>query len=98
MKSHKIQIRSEREFQTLMESLDQEMRAEGIPLEARPMNGWSRVPQRIGAPLRFPVPDRAPHDGCYEGDELTIRIFRWFAHIQPPTPIRSFQVGFVAGN
>lgn len=61
-----------------MESVDEGMRQEGVPVTARALKGWLKVASRFDLRLRFPAPKREPHEGCYTGHDLTIRIFRWF--------------------
>ena len=55
------------------------MREKNISPHARPIQGWFHISCTLGLGLRMGAgQDREPRDGCYGGDDLAIRIFRWF--------------------
>src|SRR6266481_3429665 len=70
---------NEEEFNAFMREIDSEMRADGVPIPGREMNGFHRACRRLRANLRMmPLPDRGPRDGVYEDDDLSLRILGWF--------------------
>jgi len=63
----------------MMEKVDFALREKGIPPYARPIQGWLCISASLSLGLSmFPKEQRNPREGCYTGDDLTIRIFRWF--------------------
>lgn len=73
-------VTNESEFVRLMEETDETLATEGIPIHARPFHAASRISRRFGfgEDLRLFVQDRDPIAGVYVGDDLTIRINRWY--------------------
>jgi hypothetical protein len=71
-------VTTEEEFRKLMEETDNELRAENVKIVGRPIAGWLRISSRFGLGLRMNSPKRPPRDGCYTGDDLTLRVFDWF--------------------
>lgn len=65
------------EFIELIESVDRQLREGGVPPHARPIRGWFEISSTLGLGLRM-FPDKAGEPEGYSGDDLTIRIFRWF--------------------
>jgi hypothetical protein len=80
MSKEPFNIMNEEEFHQLMESIDEELRNEHMPIAARPLAGWGKISARFNLGLKLPALDRVPQDGCYTGDDLTIRILHWFDH------------------
>ncbi len=74
-----LNVSSEKEFCNLMERIDEELRAAGVPIQGRPLRGALEVSGQHGLGLTLlPVADRPPRPGCYTGEDLVIRIFEWF--------------------
>jgi hypothetical protein len=74
-------VRTEPEFLALMEAIDAEMSAEGVPIPARQVKALSALRDHleIQGPIRGSrLPDE-PRAGSYDGDDLIVRTFRWFA-------------------
>ena len=61
----KLSIRSDQEFDHVMEIIDQEMSDEQVPVTARDMEGWIRFSSTFGLNLMG-------------RDPLSIKIYRWF--------------------
>lgn len=78
MNDEHFSIKTEAEFQQLMESVDAGLRRENRAIAARPMLAWLRVSSRFDLGLSLPAPEREPREGSYAGDDLTIRCLRWF--------------------
>jgi hypothetical protein len=69
----------EAEFLAFMEAVDQHLQSLNVPITGRPMRGWLTISHSLGLGLSlFPREKREPRPGCYTGDDLVIRIFRWF--------------------
>jgi hypothetical protein len=71
-------VTTETDFQALMEQIDQELRANKIPIPARPIKGWLTVSGRYGHGLSMFPPKKVPTPGSFKGDDLSLRIFEWF--------------------
>lgn len=70
---------NEAEFVDMMRGVDQRLRESNVPPHARPLRGWLEISTSLKAGLRIcPDQNRDPTPGSYGGDDLTIRIFRWF--------------------
>ena len=70
---------NENEFTAMMEEVDRYLRQKEIPPHARPIRGWFEISKALNLGLSmFPREEREPRRGIYSGDDLTIRIFRWF--------------------
>jgi hypothetical protein len=70
---------NEAEFQALMEAVDSHLKSRDVPVHGRPLQGFATVSSSLKMSLRFgPERDKEPADGCYSGDDLVTRIFRWF--------------------
>lgn len=61
----RLNIKTDEDFNRVMEEIDQEMQAEGIPLTARDMKGWLRFSSTYGLNLMG-------------RDPLSIKIYTWF--------------------
>lgn len=67
------------QFEEMMRIVDAYLRESGVPPHARPIRGWLEISGSLKLHLRmFPERDRAPVEGRYDGDDMTIRIFQWF--------------------
>jgi hypothetical protein len=73
-------VTNENEFVRMMEKTDDTLATEGIPIHARPLHAANRIWRRFGfgADLSLFVQDREPIAGVYVGDDLTIRMNRWY--------------------
>lgn len=71
-------VKNEQEFQVLMESVDEELRQEGLLIFQRPMNAWFNISSRFGLNLIYPPFKQTVTEGSYIGDDLTIRIYKWY--------------------
>ncbi len=69
-------VKNEQEFQVLMESVDEELRQEGLLIFQRPMNAWFNISSRFGLNLIYPPFKQTVTEGSYIGDDLTIRIYK----------------------
>jgi hypothetical protein len=93
MSRQPFNITTEEQFQELMEDIDRELRRDNIRIPGRPLHAISKVGNRFGLCLRIaPLPERPTIEGCYTGDDLSIRIFQWFdarygerLHLEFPT-------------
>jgi hypothetical protein len=61
-----------------MQQVDQQLQAETVPIPARPMRAESILAVALKERFVRPCPKREPVDGRYTGDDLTIRVSRWF--------------------
>lgn len=71
-------VKNEKDFQELMESVDEELRNDGFLIFQRPMNAWFKISSRFGLNLIFPPFKKTITEGRFVGDDLTNRIFKWF--------------------
>ena len=63
----------------MMELVDAYLRKKNISPHARPIQGWFYISGKLGLGLQMGAgQDREPRSNCYSGDDLSIRIFRWF--------------------
>lgn len=70
---------NEAEFEEMMCVVDRYLRESDVPPHERPIRGWLEVSNSLQLGLRmFPAEDRDLLLGVYTGDDMTIRIFRWF--------------------
>jgi HEPN domain-containing protein len=63
-----------------MEEVDSELRASQVPITARNLKCFKILRRHLGITEEIPLsnlPDNA-REGIYEGDDLTVRVFRWF--------------------
>ncbi len=86
---------NENEFEALMERVDLELRTDGTPIEMRVMRAESVLAVALGEPFVHPYPRREPHDGVYSGDDLTIRVERWFDRRYGSRQEQSFSPGSI---
>jgi len=79
-KMETYKVTNENELRELIEVTDAQLQTEGAPIHARPFHAASRISQRFGfgENLKLFVADREPVKGVYLGDDLTIRINRWY--------------------
>lgn len=73
-----LDIKTEADFERLMAAIDDELRNDNIGVPWRPIQGICKVGNRFGLELTLTPQDREPIPGRYEGDDLSIRILRWF--------------------
>jgi hypothetical protein len=71
-------LSTEAEFQQLMAGVDRQLQTEMVPIPSRPMKAESILAVQLGEPFVHPYPKREPAEGRYTGDDLTIRVSRWF--------------------
>ena len=70
---------NDKEFEEMMQIVDRHLRESNVPPHARPFRGWFEISGTLKLGLRISAEqNRDPMVGCYDGDDLTIRIFRWF--------------------
>jgi hypothetical protein len=74
----RARLTSEAEFQSLMAEVDRQLQTEMVPIASRPMRAESILAVWLGETFVHPYPRREPAEGCYTGDDLTIRVSRWF--------------------
>jgi hypothetical protein len=71
-------LTTEVEFQQLMGEVDRQLQSEMVPIPSRPMRAESLLARRLGEQFVRPYLRREPTEGRYTGDDLTIRVSRWF--------------------
>ncbi len=76
--TEKYNVKNEQDFQELMESVDDELRKQGILIFQRPLHAWFNISSRFGLNLVSPPFKKTLTEGSYTGDDLTIRIRQWF--------------------
>jgi len=69
--------KTEAAFAELMERIDAQMRADGVPILYRPLKAQSLLAVLLDERFVHPCPKRPPADGVFTGDDLTIRVERW---------------------
>ena len=69
-------ITTEKEFLEFMEEVDAELREAGVEIPARHLLAMSVITKRLKITLRLTPPDAVPAPGSYQGDDLSIRIYR----------------------
>lgn len=71
-------IKTEDDFDNLMEEVDNKLKDENYQIFQRPFNAWFQISSRFGLNLSFPPSNEAPSENNYNGDNLTLRIFEWY--------------------
>ncbi len=66
------------EFESLMTEVDRRLQAAGIPIVGHVITGVREVSKILAAELELTASRREPIPDVYEGDDLVIRISRWF--------------------
>jgi hypothetical protein len=69
---------NEAEFEALMEWVDSRLREDGTSIPGRPSRAMSILAVELREPFVTPYPERALLEGCYTGDDLTMRVEEWF--------------------
>jgi len=69
---------NELEFESLMTEVDRRLRAASVPIVGRVITGIGEVSKILAAELELTASKREPVPDTYEGDDLVIRISRWF--------------------
>lgn len=70
---------NESDFYAMMEAVDLFLKQKDVPPHARPFQGSFEISKALNLELNMvPVTKAEPKSGSYAGDDLTIRIFRWF--------------------
>ena len=69
---------TEQEFRALMGRVDEQLRADGVPIPLRVLKAQSMLAAQLKEPFIHPYPKREPREGVYSGHDLTIRVERWF--------------------
>jgi hypothetical protein len=70
-----VTIKSLEEFLAIIEQVDEELKAEDIPISAREIHGWMRIAQKTGENLPFLG---EPLENKFTGSSLAGHISRWF--------------------
>lgn len=78
MNDEEFNIQTEEDFQTLIETVDNELKDKGFQIFQRPLSAWFEISSRFNLNLRFPPFKKTASDNTYRGDDLTIRIFQWY--------------------
>lgn len=73
-----LRVETEEQFEQVMEQLDEEARTEGISIQGRPLRAHKRLSELTKTELLLTVPNREPERGRYVGDDLVIRMKRWY--------------------
>ena len=86
--------RTDAEFSRLVTSLDDHLCVQDVPIPERPESAIELLSRSVGAELNFTGAEREPVPGCYSGDDLVIRIKRWYAQrykgaLEPGLKIRT---------
>jgi len=72
-------LSNEMEVVAMMEAVDVYLRESDVPPHARPIRGWFEISKDLKLGLNmFPKELKEPRPGIFSGDDLTLRIFRWF--------------------
>jgi hypothetical protein len=61
-----------------MEWVDSRLREDGTSIPGRPSRAMSILAVELREPFVTPYPERALLEGCYTGDDLTMRVEEWF--------------------
>lgn len=69
---------NEEDFLQLMEEVDSFLRRDNVPIPYRQTRGALEISRRFGLRLKSIRDDKDPKEGSYVGDDLAIRIKRWF--------------------
>lgn len=73
------QVDPETAFDRYVTRIDGQLREEEVPIPDRPAAAVAEAARVTASPLRSSdVPDRDPTPGVYHGDDLVIRIRRWY--------------------
>lgn len=70
-----MQIADKAQFNALMEQIDENLKADGVPIHGRQIQGWIRVCQKLS--LSLPLVGE-PIPGVYQGQSLAGHIRDWF--------------------
>jgi len=71
--------RDEAEFAALMAVVEARLDARGLPLPGRAMQGFMTVQLSLGEAMSAgPLPRCEPAAGCYSGEDLGARVWRWY--------------------
>lgn len=65
-------------FEQLVRRIDDDLREEGVPIPDRPEAALRVAEKTTGQSLPSNTPDRDPTPGSYGGEDLAIRIRRWY--------------------
>lgn len=71
-------LEAERRFERFVEAINDRLREADTPIQDRPSAAVAAAAQMTWTVLRSDVPDRDPTPGVYSGDDLVIRIRRWY--------------------
>ena len=73
-------ITNESEFRAFMEDVDQELRDQNVPITGRSLRAFGVIRRllEITGEIRLFGSSEQPTPGCYEGNDLTNRVFQWF--------------------
>jgi hypothetical protein len=69
---------NEKEFLQLMEEVDSFLRRNDVPIPYRQLRGALEISRRFHLRLKSIKDAQIPKEGSYRGDDLAIRIKRWF--------------------
>lgn len=69
---------NEQEFDALMREVDQELAQRGVARHQRPFHAGNELSRRFSLTLNALPPDREPREGVFTGDDLVIRVHRWY--------------------
>lgn len=73
-----LSIKTEAEFLSVMEEVDSALRAEETLIPSRPLRAMFEIGQRMKAEFSLMLPDRDPAPGVYSGQDLVLRVKRWY--------------------
>ncbi|MDQ3711044.1 MAG: hypothetical protein M3388_02305 [Acidobacteriota bacterium] len=71
-------VKSEQDFQKLMQSVDEELFKKGMPIYIRPIEASSLISARFGLTIISLPFKQVATEGSYIGSDLCIRIKQWF--------------------
>lgn len=73
-----VRIETEADFQRHIEQIDEKLRATSVPIPGRPLAALHEFSVLTRSELAICSLDREPVHGRYLGDDLSIRIARWY--------------------
>ena len=69
---------TEADFLAAIDEIETSLALQQIALPWRPILAHFRFQDRVGHELPYPPPDREAEQGAYDGEDLSIRINRWY--------------------
>jgi hypothetical protein len=74
---------NEKQFERAMDWINERLCEEGVPFPERSEAAVRLMSQVARTELNYPVPEREPDPGSYEGENLAVRVMHWYRHKYP---------------